>query len=68
MSLYGVLHDDEKDEDHYCRIEVLSDAPFKEKDVALIYDFFQMIKPTTAYSIWIYKNKTEEIKNVGRYR
>lgn len=68
ISLYGVLHDERDDSDHYCRIEVLSDVPYTEPIVALIYDFFQLIKPTTAYSIWIYSDERESVKNVARYR
>lgn len=67
ISLYGVITDKTSDESHYSRIEVLSDAPYTERTVALLYDFFRELKPPTSYSIWIYSKERDSVKQVGKY-
>lgn len=67
MSLYGVVTDLETKVSHYCRIEVLSNAEYNERVVALLYDFFKELKPPTSYSIWIYNADKDSVKQVGKY-
>lgn len=68
LSFYGVLANSETGEKGYCRIEVLSNTPYDERIVALIYEFFYDFKPSRPYSIWIYNKDRDSVKVVGRYR
>lgn len=67
LSLYGVITDATTEESHYCRIEILSNTPYTERIVALVYGFFQQLKPSTSYTIWIYDHERQGLKEVGRY-
>lgn len=67
LSLYGVLTDKTISENHYSRIEVLSNVPYNERTVALLYEFFKELKPPTSYSIWIYDAERDSVRQVGKY-
>lgn len=68
LSLYGALTSMETGESGYCRIEVLLNCPWTERIVHLIYDFFQALKPPSPYSIWIYDQARDALKQVGSYK
>jgi len=61
-SFYGVLHDIGTGKVEYRRIEVLSDTPLEERQVELLYRFFQKNKPVKTYSIWVYDSKKDSVK------
>lgn len=67
LSLYGVITNKETDESYYSRIEVLSNTPYTERIIALLYDFLKELKPPTSYSIWVYDFKRDKVKQVGKY-
>jgi len=68
LSLYGVVTDGEADESGYKRIEILSDALYSERIVALVFQFFEYFKPESPYTIWTYDERRDSIKQVGAYK
>jgi len=68
LSLYGVVTDAETGESGYKRIEILSDALFDERIVALVFEFFEYFKPESPYTIWIYSGERDALKKVGDYK
>ena len=67
FSLYGVVTDRETGESGYKRIAVLSNGGLTERIVDLIYEFFQYFKPESPYTIWIYDEDRDSVKQVGAY-
>ena len=68
LSLYGVVTDGEEDESGYKRIEILSDALYSERIVALVFQFFEYFKPESPYTIWIYDESRDSMRQVGAYK
>jgi len=68
LSLYGVNTDSEKGESSYKRIEVLSNTPWTERIVALLYEWFNYMVPGAAYTLWIYDVTRDSFKIVGEYK
>lgn len=67
MSLYGALAIRDQDRHEGRRIEVLSNQPYTERIVHLLYEFFREIPPLARYTIWIYNANQEGLRMVGRY-
>ncbi len=67
MSLYGVVTNEALDESGYKRIEILSNTNYTEKIISLIYYFFRYFKPEAPYTLWIYDEALESIKEIGAY-
>jgi len=68
LSLYGVVTDHEKEESSYKRIEVLSNTPWTERIVALLYEWFSYMVPGAPYTLWIYDVTRDSFKIVGEYK
>ena len=68
ISIYGVLTHVEAEESEYKRIEILSDVPWTEEIITLIYHFFHRFKPPAPYSIWLYNDERGAVTEVGRYQ
>jgi len=67
MSLYGVLTDTTTNKSEYRRLEVLSDVFWTGDAVELIYRFFQNMKPSKIYTIWLYSGRRRSLLLVGGY-
>lgn len=67
MSFYGALTSTEKQETQYRRIEMLSNTPYTERLIFLLYEFFKEYKNPFTYSIWIYDKQQDAIKLVAKY-
>ena len=67
MSLYGVVSEKEKGDFHYKRIEILSDKPFTDELLKLVYYFFKEFIPPESYTIWILDSANERIRPVGEF-
>lgn len=67
FSLYGVVTDAETGESGYKRIEILSNTLLTERVLLNIHAFFEYFKPESPYTIWIYDEARESIKQVGAY-
>lgn len=68
LSLYGVLTDREQGESGYVRTEILSNEPYDEATLSMIYQFFHDLKLPTPYSIWIYDKGRDAVRRVGVYK
>jgi len=64
MSLYGVLKNRETGQHSYRRIEVMSNNVLAEKDVELLYRWFQKMFPYKTYTIWAYDTEQEKLLEV----
>lgn len=67
LSLYGVLTDTISGRSEYRRVEVMSNVYWTGEIVELIYRFFQKIKPSKIYTIWLYNKNHKGLLLVGSY-
>lgn len=59
MSLYGALYNKETMTNRYIRIEVLSNTPFTERLVELIYRHLYNYTPVFTYSVFAYTKERD---------
>lgn len=68
MSLYGVVTNHETGESSYKRIEILSNTPWTERIMALLYEWFSYMVPASPYTLWVYDVGRDSFKIVGEYK
>jgi len=68
LSFYGVITLTETGESSYKRIEVLSNTPWTERIVMLLYEWFRYMVPGAAYTMWIYDVTRDSFRIVGEYK
>ena len=68
LSFYGVVTLTDTGESSYKRIEVLSNTPWTERIVALLYEWFRYMVPGSPYTLWVYDVTRDSFKIVGEYK
>jgi len=67
LSLYAVVKNLDTEENHYRRVEILSNTPFTCPIVMYVYEFFEKSLPPYAYSIWLYNKERMALGMVAKY-
>lgn len=67
ISLYGAIYNHDDDKHYYRRYEVLSNVPYTQRLIYILYEFFEVTLPPYAYSIWIYDQSKESVGLVAYY-